>query len=194
MIRAVAAGVLLLMVAGCGSQDIGGAASDGVLLNRLPSPLPQTVATTQQLTEPYQVAAATPADAGAVTQMLAGSSFREARVRVWAQDAADYVTVIAVAFNRAADAARLVQLEVNDMARGSNTFVTPHAALSGSFVFVIHSATRQAQNAVVCEGVWAPVHRFAIETLTCSATGGWAAAAEQLAQQESDLVAQVPSS
>jgi hypothetical protein len=193
MIRAVAAVAFLVMVAGCGSQD-GGAASGELLLTGLPSPLPQTVAITQELTEPEQVAAATPADTAAVTQMLAGSSFKDARVRVWTRDADDYVTVILVAFDRASDAARLVQVEVSDMSKGSNTFVTPHAQLAGSYVFVIHGATRQGGQAVVCEGVWAPVRRFAIETLTCSATGAWATMAEQLAQQESDLVKQVPSS
>ncbi|HXA29485.1 MAG TPA: hypothetical protein VN193_12170 [Candidatus Angelobacter sp.] len=193
MIRPIAALACLLMATGCGAQAIG-AASGELLLTQLPSPLPQTVATTQDLTEPDQVAAATPADAAAVSQMLAGSSFKDARVRVWTQDADDYVTVILVAFDRASDAGRLVQVEVNDMSGGSNTFVTPHTALPGSYVFVIHGATRQAGHAVVCEGVWAPVHRFAIETLTCSATGAWATQAEQLAQQESDLVKQVPSS
>jgi hypothetical protein len=193
MIRPIAAIAFLLMAAGCGPQEIGAASGD-LLVTRLPSPLPQTVATTQELTTPDQVAAATPADSAAVTQMLAGSSFKTARARVWTQDADDYVTVILVAFDRASDAGRLVQVEVNDMSRGSNTFVTPHAELSGSSVFVIHGATRQGKQAVVCEGVWVPVHRFAIETLTCSSTGAWATQAEQLAQQESDLVKQVPSS
>jgi hypothetical protein len=193
VIRPIAAVAFVLMAAGCAPQEIGAASGD-LLLTRLPSPLPQTVATTQQLTTPDQVAAATPADPTAVARMLAGSSFKNARVRVWTQDAGNYVTVILVAFDRASDAGRLVQVEVNDMSRGSNTFVTPHAELSGSSVFVIHGATRQGEKAVVCEGVWAPVRRFAIETLTCSSTGAWATQAEQLAQQESDLVKQVPSS
>jgi len=193
MIRRITAVALLLMAAGCGPQG-SGAASGELLLTQLPSPLPQTVATTQELTEPGQVAAATPADATAVTQVLAGSSFKDARVRVWTQDADHYVTVILVAFNAASDAARLVHVEVDDMSKGSNTFVQPHAELPGSYVFVIHGATRQGQQAVICEGVWAPVRRFAIETLTCSSTGAWATQAEQLAQQESDLVKQVPSS
>jgi hypothetical protein len=193
MIRSVAAVAFLLMAAGCGSQD-GGAASGDLLVSRLPSPLPQTVATTQDLSTPDQVAAATPADPTAVTGMLAGSSFQSASVRVWKQDPDNYVTVIVVGFHRASDAGGLVQVEVNDMSKGSNTFVTPHAELPGSYVFVVHGATRQGGQAVVCEGVWAPVRRFAIETLTCSSTGGWATQAEQLAQQESDLVKQVPSS
>ena len=193
MIRTIAAVAFLLMTAGCGAQAIGAASGD-LLVTHLPTPLPQTVATTQELTEPDQVAAATPADRAAVSQVLAGSSFKDARVRVWSQDADDYVTVILVAFDRASDAGRLVDVEVHDISQGSNTFVTPHPALPGSSVFVIHGATRQGQQAVVCEGVWAPVRRFAIETLTCSATGAWATQAEQLAQQESDLVKQVPSS
>jgi hypothetical protein len=192
MIRSVAAVAFLVMAAGCGSQD-GGAASGDLLVSRLPSPLPQTVATTQDLSTPDQVAAATPADPTAVTGMLAGSSFQKATVRVWTQDRDNYVTVIVVGFTRAGDAGRLVQAEVDDMGKGSNTFVTPHAELPGSYVFVVHGATRQGGKAVVCEGVWAPVRRFAIETLTCSSTGAWATQAEQLAQQESDLVKQVPS-
>jgi hypothetical protein len=191
MIRPAVAVAFLLMAAGCGSQD-SGAASGDLLLTQLPGPLPQTVATTQDLTEPDQVAAATPADRTAVAQVLAGSSFKDAHVRVWTQDADDYVTVVLVAFNRAADAGRLVQVEVNDMSRGTNTFVKPHADLPGSYVFVIHGATRQGGQAVVCEGVWAPVRSFAIETLTCSATGAWATQAEQLAQQESDMVRKLP--
>lgn len=193
MIRTAAAFAFLLMAAGCGAQD-GGSASGELLLSRLPAPLPQTVATTQELTTPDQVATATPADPGAVTRMLAGSSFKDARVRVWRQGADDYVTVILVTFDRAADAGGLVQVEVNELRGGSNTFVTPHAELPGSYAFVIHGATRAGAQAVVCEGVWAPVRRFAIETLTCSATGAWATQAEQLAQQESDLVKQVPPS
>jgi hypothetical protein len=191
VIRPIAVVALLLMAAGCGPQEIGAASGD-LLLTRLPSPLPQTVATTQELTTPDQVAAATPADPTAVTRMLAGSSFKGARVRVWTKDAANYVTVIAVAFDRAADATSLVQLEVNELSHGSNTFVATHTQLPGSYVFIIHGATRQGEQAVVCEGVWAPVHRFAIETLTCSATGAWATQAEQLAQQEVDLVKKVP--
>jgi hypothetical protein len=191
MIRPMAAFAFLLMAAGCAPQEIGAASGD-LLLTRLPSPQPQTVATTRELSEPGQVAAATPADPTAVTQMLAGSSFQAATVRVWKQDPDNYVTVIVVGFHRAGDARRLVQVEVNDMSQGTNTFVTPHAELSGSYVFVIHGATRQGGQAVVCEGVWAPVHRFAVETLTCSSTGGWATQAEQLAQQESDLVRRVP--
>jgi hypothetical protein len=193
MIRSLAAFAFLCMAAGCGSQD-GGAASGDLLLSRLPAPLPQTVATTQDLGTADQVAAATPADPGVVSGMLAGSSFESAHVRVWTQNPDNYVTVILVAFTRAADAARLVQVEVNDLRGGTNTFVTPHAALPGSYVFVVHGATRAGSQAVICEGVWAPVRRFAIETLTCASTGAWATQAEQLAQQESDLVKQVPSS
>ncbi|HEV7680325.1 MAG TPA: hypothetical protein VGQ42_17325 [Candidatus Dormibacteraeota bacterium] len=191
MIRPTAAVAFLLMAAGCGPQEIG-AASGELMLTRLPIPLPQTVATTQDLTTPDQVAAATPADPTAVSRMLAASSFKHARARVWTQDAAHYVTVIVVEFSRASDAATLVQVEVHEMSQGSNTFVTPHAELSGSSVFVIHGSTRQGEQAVICEGVWAPVHRFAIETLTCSSTGAWATQAEQLALQESELVKKVP--
>jgi hypothetical protein len=193
VIRPIAAVAFLLMAAGCAPQEIGAASAD-LLLTRLPSPLPQSVATTQELTTPDQLAAATPADPTAVTRMLAGSSFKHARARVWTQDAHNYVTVIVVEFTRASDAGRLVQVEVHDMSQGSNTFVTPHAELSGSSVFVIHGSTRQGEQAVICEGVWAPVLRYAIETLTCSSTGAWATQAEQLARQESDLVKQVPSS
>jgi hypothetical protein len=191
VIRPIAALAFLLMAAGCGPQEIGAASGD-LLLTRLPASLPQTVATTQELTTPDQVAAATPADPTPVARMLAGSSFKHARARVWTQDAAHYVTVIAVEFSRASDATSLVQLEVSELSQGSNTFVTSHAELPGSYVFVIHGATRQGEQAVICEGVWAPVHRFAIETLTCSATGAWATQAEQLAQQEVDLVKKVP--
>lgn len=196
MIRPVAVLAFLLIASGCGGgpQEIGAGSGD-LLLTQLPSPLPQGGATTtQELTEPSQVAAATPADPAPVTQMLTGSSFKDAHVRVWSQDAADYVTVVLVAFSRAADAARLVDVETHELGSGSNTFVTPHAGLPGSFVFVIHGATRQGAQAVFCEGVWAPVRTFAIETLTCSATGAWATAAEQLAQQEVQLVSKVPAS
>jgi hypothetical protein len=192
MIRPIAVVAFLLVAAGCGSQESGPGSGD-LLLTQLPPPLPQTVATTQVLTEPDQVAAATPADPDAVTQMLRASSFKDAHVRVWTQDVDDYVTLILVAFNRDGDASRLVQLETHELSQGSNTFVQPHTALPGSYVFVIHGATRQGAQAVVCEGVWAPVRRFAIETLTCSGTGAWATQAEQLAQQESDIVKQVPS-
>ena len=189
MIRRVAAIALALLAAGCGPQQTGTTSGD-LLLVRLPSPLPQTVATTQQLTAPDQLAAATPADPTAVTEMLTNSSFQGARARIWTQDPDDYVTVIVVTFFQAGDAAKLVQLEVHELSQGTNTYVTPHAALPGSSVFVINGATRQGGHSVVCEGVWAPVLRYAVETLTCSATGAWATAAEQLAQQESDLVRQ----
>jgi hypothetical protein len=186
----MALAALSTLLAACAPDEISPTSGD-VLLTQLPNPLPQTVATTQQLTTPDQVAAATPADPTTVTRSLSTSSFRGALARVWTQDAGNYVTLVAVQFALAPDAAKFVQVEVGDLGQGSNTFVTPHAALSGSSVFVIHGATRQGGTAVVCEGVWAPVNRYAIETLTCSSTGAWATAAEQLAQQERDLLQRV---
>lgn len=189
MKRLVAVIMVAAALGGCGSAASGSGAPGDVLLSQLPSPLPQTITTAQDLSS-ADVASATPADPTRVGPFLGASSFRAAYARVWKQDP-DYVTLLAVEFDRPADAVKLVQLEQDDLSKGTNTYVTPHKEITGSYVFIIHGPTREGATAVICEGVWLPVSRYAIETLTCSSTGAWASWAEQLAQQESDRVKQM---
>jgi hypothetical protein len=191
MKRLVAVIVVAAALSACSSGSSGSAAPGDVLLSRLPSPLPQTIATARALSS-NDVATATPADPARVGRFLGAASFRGAYVRVWKQDP-DYVTLLAVAFDQPADAVKFVQLEKDDLSKGTNTYVTPHEQIPGSYVFVIHGQTRAGEHSVICEGVWLPAGRYAIETLTCSSTGAWATWAEQLAQQESDQVKQVAS-
>lgn len=160
-----------------------------MLLSRLPSPLPQALATEQQLNS-ADVSSATPADPAALARFLGGSSFAEAFERVWTQTSADYVTLLALRFDQAPDAARMVQFEVKQLTDSTNTYVSAHAAIPGSSVFVINGPTRIGGATETCEGVWMAISRFAVETLTCSAQGAWATAAEDLASRERDLIQQ----
>jgi hypothetical protein len=147
--------------------------------------MPTQVSTARAL-DATEVASATPADPTAVQQYLSHSSFGTAYIRIWTQDV-NYVTLLAVAFNDQADAGRMVQLEVDQLRKAGNTYVTAHQDLAGSYAFVISSVTRAGGKTVICEGVWLPVSSYAIETLTCSDRGAWATTAEDLAKQESDL-------
>jgi hypothetical protein len=198
MIRSrMRAGIFLLMapalLSACNGSGAGTggypAAPGAVLLHQLPAELPQHQATARELAAD-DVASATPADPAKVKGFLSGSSFGAGYIRIWTQDP-DYVTLMALAFSRPADAQRMVQLEVAELKTSVNTYVTEHKELPGSYVFVISSQTRSGGKTVICEGVWLPSGNYAIETLTCSERGAWATWAERLAQQESDLVKQV---
>ena len=189
ILRSLAAAVTVMLTA-CASGGGGSPSAADVLLSGLPSPLPQTLATGQELNS-ADAATATPADPTAMATFLGGTSFADAYERVWTQTPnQDYVTLLAMLFNQAADSARMVQFEVNQLSRGTNTYVEPHAAIPGSYVFVIHGPTRVGASPVNCEGVWMAVDHFAVETLTCSVQGAWATAAEDLAAQEKSLVQQ----
>ncbi|MFN2462980.1 MAG: hypothetical protein ABR573_03630 [Candidatus Dormibacteria bacterium] len=177
-------GGLLLSRCDGGSQGSLPVAPDALLLNRVPSDLPQHVTLDRDL-DATGVASGTMADPAAVHKFLSSAAFHSAHVRIWTQ-APDYVTMMSVAFDRPPDASKFVELEAAQLKNSINSYVTPHSQIPGSYVFVISSPTRSGAKNVICEGVWQAASMYAIETLTCSDRGKWAARAEELAQQAHD--------
>ena len=78
----------------------------------------------------------------------------------------------------------MVAFERQVLAGSGNTYVTAHADIPGSFVFVISSPTQATGNAQseLCNGVFFAYHQYAFESLACGSTPSWATQIEQAAK------------
>lgn len=146
--------------------------------------LPSAVVTQERL-DVGEAASALPSDSAATSGELTRDGFREGYARIWGSRS-NYATMVVLSFGNVAQAAAFRDFERGSMSTAVNTYVSSHAAIPGSFVFVITSPTKQALSAdpVFCNGVWFALQDYAFESLVCGATPNWAMQVEQAAKAE----------
>jgi hypothetical protein len=166
-----------------GAGDAGAAVSD--LLPATPGAgLPATLVTEQRL-DVGEAASALPSDSSATSAELSSRGYREGYIRIWGSRS-NYATMVILSFGKPSQAAAFRDFERSSMSAGVNTYVTAHAGIPGSFVFVITAPTKQAisSDPVFCNGVWFALQDYAFESLACGGTPAWATRVEQVAQTE----------
>lgn len=148
------------------------------------SGLPSSLLTQQDLDE-GEAASALPSSSTATADELGSHGYRDGYVRIWGSRS-NYATMVVLSFDTGAQAAAFREFERTSMSAGSNTYVSAHAGIPNSFVFVITAPTKQAVSAdpVFCNGVWFALQDYAFESLACGATPAWATRVEQVAQGE----------
>jgi hypothetical protein len=177
----------LLVAAVVACSDGGGGDAPGVsdLLPAAPGAgLPAAVVTEEHL-DTGEAASALPSDSTATAAELSSHGFHEGYIRIWGSRS-NYATMAVLSFGNVAQAAAFRDFERDSMAAAVNTYVTSHAGIPGSFVFVITAPTKQAASSdpVFCNGVWFALQDYAFESLACGATPAWATRVEQVAQAE----------
>jgi hypothetical protein len=138
---------------------------------------------TQQHLDVGEAASALPTDSTATSAELSSHGYREGYIRIWGSRS-NYASMVVLSFGNVAQAAAFRDFERGSLAAAVNTFVTPHAGIPGSFVFVITAPTKQgiSSDPVFCNGVWFALQDYAFESLACGATPAWATKVEQVAQ------------
>jgi len=188
IVRRLAVALLAVaLLAGCSGNDAasGDPSNSNGLADFLPATpgygFPTTVET-QQVMDATEASRALPSGAGATLQELQSLHYRSGFARIWGTST-DYVTMAVLALP-AASATDLVTFERQTLAGSQNTYVTSHADIPGSFVFVISSPTQASgsQNAELCNGVWFAYRGYAFESLACGSTPSWATQIEQAAK------------
>lgn len=181
------AAALVLLVAAC-TSDLGSSSSSnsGGLSDLLPdapgSGLPTHVES-QQVLDQATAADALPSDRAETASELASLHMKTGFARVWG-NGFDYVTMTVVVFPNAAAAAELIAFEQRSLGGAGNTYITPHADIPGSYVFVISSPTQSSgnENSELCNGVWFAYRAYAFESLACGTTPSWATQIEAAAK------------
>lgn len=187
MLKLLPLAVAALLAAACTGGDqgtsSGGSAGLADFLPAAPgSGLPSQVET-QQVLDVDAASTAVPTPADATKTELLSLSYKTGYGRIWGTST-DYVTMLALAFPSAAGAASFAAFEREGMTGAQNTFVTSHAGIPGSFVFVISSPTEASgnQNSEICNGVWFAYRANAYESLACGTLPNWATQIEQATQ------------
>lgn len=168
----------------CTGAGDGGPGLSGLLPSAPGAGLASAVLTEQRL-DADGAASALPSDSAATSAELSSHGFREGYVRIWGTRS-DYATMAVLSFGTVAQAKAFRDFERSSIAAGVNTYVTAHAGIPGSFVFVITAPTKQAisSDPVFCNGVWFALQDYAFESLACGATPAWATQVERVAQSE----------
>src|SRR5437879_1546375 len=172
MVRAACLGLVLaavLALSACAAdQSMNGPASSGGLSGVLPDTpgagLPSNVQAEETL-DLGEAATALPSDSATTSAQLSSLRFRAGYIRVWG-NASNYVTMAVLVFPTVPAASSFVGFERSNLGHAINTYVTSHASIPNSFVFVISSPTKQSasQQPVLCNGVWFPYQTYAFES------------------------------
>ena len=185
---ALALAAVAVMVGACAANDqgAGSAANSGGLSDYLPNApgfqLPANV-DTQQVLDSSEAANALPTDHTSTAAKLTDLRYISGFARIWG-NATDYVTMVVLALGTAPGATGFVDFEKAALAGAQNTYVTAHADIPGSFVFVISSPTVASgnQQSELCNGVWFAYKSYAFESLACGSTPSWATQIEYAAK------------
>lgn len=140
---------------------------------------------TEEHLDAGEAASALPTDSTATSAELSSDGYREGYIRIWGSRS-NYATMAVLSFGNVTQAAAFLDFERRSISAGVNTYVTVHADIPGSFVFVITAPTKQATSTdpVFCNGVWFALEDYAFESVACGATPAWATQVEQVAQAE----------
>ncbi|HEX6487360.1 MAG TPA: hypothetical protein VF137_00605 [Candidatus Dormibacteraeota bacterium] len=188
MLKPLSLAVAALLVTACTGADQGASSQDtsAGLADFLPaapgSGLPSQVET-QQVLDIDTASTAVPTPADATKAELLNLRYKAGYGRIWGTST-DYVTMLALAFPSPDGAAGFAAFERQGLTGAQNTFVTSHADIPGSFVFVISSPTQASgnENSEICNGVWFAYHANAYESLACGTLPNWATQIEQAAK------------
>ena len=180
------AGALVGAACSADSQGVSSSANSSGLSEFIPdqpgSGLPEKL-NTQEVLDVSEASKALPTPPGATLEKLNGLHYRSGFARIWGTPT-DYVTMVVLALPSSAAATSVVEFERNLLATAANTYVTSHAAIPASFVFVISSPTQASgnQDSELCNGVWFSYRGFAYESLACGSTPSWATQIEESAK------------